>query len=134
MSQLKLKQILEFLSTSPLNGEVLAYNSSTGKYENTALPNTFGLPYAYHLPAAGSVSSGYLRFDSHNTPSQVTISETDLKGSPAATSLGAMTLSTNNIKSIIVIASATNGNVFKSFYVTGVTLGSGQRTFIGTSP
>ena len=81
MSQLKLKQILEFLSVSPATGETLLYNSNTGKYENTALPNTFGQPYAYHLPSTGSVTSGYLRFDNHTTPSQVTISETNLRGS-----------------------------------------------------
>ena len=41
MSQLKLKQILELSSTSPVNGDVLKYNSSTRKYENSALPDAF---------------------------------------------------------------------------------------------
>ena len=41
MSQLKLKQILELSSTSPVTGDVLTYNSSTRKYENSALPDAF---------------------------------------------------------------------------------------------
>ena len=38
MSILKLKQIQEILLTSAQNGDYLAYNSSTGKWENTAAP------------------------------------------------------------------------------------------------
>lgn len=34
MSQARIKQIIEFISTSPENGDVLSYNSTTGKYEN----------------------------------------------------------------------------------------------------
>jgi len=36
MSQLKIKQILEFISAAPSNGNLLAYNKDSGKYENTS--------------------------------------------------------------------------------------------------
>jgi hypothetical protein len=35
MSQLKIKQILELISASPSDGDVLSFNSSSGKYENS---------------------------------------------------------------------------------------------------
>ena len=104
MSQLKLKQILEFLSTSPVSGDVLSYNEGTGKYENAALPNTFGVQYEYSSSTSGSVAAGKFRFNSSSNPTAVTISETDLRGVNAAPSLAAMTLSTNNRKSVVVFA------------------------------
>ena len=128
MSQLKLKQILEFLSTSPANGEVLSYNSGSGKYENSALPNTFGLPYVFNTATSGSVASGKIRFDNLVSPSTLTVSETTSKSSPAAVSLDVATFSSSDRKSIIVIAKSNDGNVNKSFYVNSVIAGTGERT------
>ena len=88
MSQLKLKQILDFLSTSPVNGEVLSYNSSNGKYENTRLPNTFGLPFEYNNASnPATVSSGDLAFDNPSNPSKIIISETNSRGGAATVTL-----------------------------------------------
>ena len=130
MSQLKLKQILDFLSSSPTTGEVLSYNSSTGKYENQQLPNTFGLPYVYNSATnPTTVSSGDLAFDNPSNPSKIIISETNARGGSATVTLNAAVASSNNYKSIIVLAKSTDGNANKSFYVTGNTTASGQRTF-----
>ena len=38
MSRLRLKQIQEFLLNNPQNGDYLAYNNVTGKWENQAAP------------------------------------------------------------------------------------------------
>src|SRR5210317_392894 len=36
--QLRIKQILDFISSNPQNGDYFAYNSATGNYENVAAP------------------------------------------------------------------------------------------------
>ena len=107
MSQLKLKQILEFISTSPNSGDALLFNTSTGKYENNAIPNTFGLPYRYN--SSGTLASGDLKFDNPSNPANVTVSDTDIKGSSAVTVLTAATLSSNLRKSIVVISKKHDG-------------------------
>ena len=38
MSQLRLKQILDIISSNPQPGDYFSYNSVSGKYENTSAP------------------------------------------------------------------------------------------------
>ena len=130
MSQLRLKQILEIVSTNPTQGQGLVYNSSTGKYVNSAFPNTFGLAYEYSTLTSGAVANNVLRFNNTSTPTQLIVSDLNATSGSRVVTLNALTLGNGARKSIVTIVRATDGNSYKSFYVNSVgNIGSNNRTF-----